>query len=143
MPTITWAGFSPTLGAGSANTVALTGTLVDGGSPLEKKIAQHMRRPQFRPLRRLLRVLDGNAVGGGGNAIENRTRVTANVVLGNVSQGGLIPIETVPLLGATTAGRVTATADQTRLNAMIDELTGPTSYPVDASGNGGGGKNGF
>ena len=141
--TITWTGYSPTLGPAGANNPATTGTLIDGSSSIEKKISQLMRKPQYRAQRRLLRVLNGNNVGSGGNAVENRTRVQARVNLTDNVQGGAIPIETVPLLGATVAGRVTATADQTQLNTMIDEIVYPSSYPADASGNGGGGKNGF
>lgn len=142
---VPWAGYSPTMGSQGAANPSTAGTLVDGVSPIEKKLSQLMRKPQFRLMRRLLRVLDGNAVGAGGNAVENRTRVQAQVVLGNISQGGLITIETVAGLGATVAGRVTATADQTQLNGMIDRLSSlaPASYPADAGGNGGGGKNGF
>ena len=141
--TVSWSGWSPTVGTSGSNVYSTAGTLVDGSSHIEKKISQWMRRPQFRSLRALLRTLDGNAVGGGGNVTNNKTRVQAQAILGTYAQGGLVTIETVPALGATTAGRVTATADQTQLNGMIDEIVYPSSYPADASGNGGGGKLGY
>jgi hypothetical protein len=140
MPTVSWTGFSPTMGANGANVNSLSGQLVDGESGIARKIAKWLARPQFRPVRELMRELNGVAVGGA-TAVENRSRVKAKQILNTpVAQGGLIEIETVPLLGATVAGRVTATADQTRINAMIDEINAPSSYPTDPSGNGGGGK---
>jgi hypothetical protein len=140
MPTVSWTGFSPTMGANGANVNSLSGTLVDGENPLTKKIAKLMNRQSFRPLRRLMRGLNGSAAGAV-TAIENRTQVKASQVLNTpVAQGGLIVLETVPLLGATVAGRVTAAADETRIDAMIDEINAPASYPTDPSGNGGGGK---
>lgn len=135
--TVTWTGYSPTLGAGSANTAALTGTLVDGSSPIEKKISALVRKPQFRKLRELMDDLNGAAVGAN-TALVTRARVEARVQLGNVSQGGLVPIETQTIIN-----RVTATADQTQINSILDDVVFPSPYPVDASGNGGGGKLGF
>lgn len=140
MPTVSWTGFSPTMGANGANVNSTSGQLVDGESSIAKKIAKLLARPGFRPVRRLMRELNG-AAAGANTAIENRTRVKAAQVLNTpVAQGGLIVLETVPLLGATVAGRVTAAADETRIDAMIDEINAPSSYPTDPSGNGGGGK---
>lgn len=139
--TISWTGYSPTMGASGANVASLAGSLVDGESGVAKKLAKLVIKPQLRPLRALLRVLNGNNVGAGGNAVSNRSRVQALVALNTpLINGGLVPIETVPLLGATVAGRVTATADQTRWNSILDEINAPSSYPTELSGNGGGGK---
>lgn len=141
MPTISWAGFSPTMGASGANIPSTAGTLQDGESHLARKIAALLRKPQFRAQRALLRVLNGNNVGAGGNAVSNRGRVKSKQALANTAAiGGSVEIENNFELGSSTSGRVTATADQTRLNAMIDEIVYPSTYPADASGNGGGGK---
>lgn len=139
--TTTWTGYSPTLSDAGASLPGLTGRLANGESFVDRKLAQLLRRQQYRPVRRLLRTLTGNAVGAGGNAVENRTRVRAQQEFADpTALGGVVPIETVPLLGATVAGRVTAAADQTRILAMIDALSAlaPASYPLDLSGNGGG-----
>lgn len=141
MPTISWSGYSPTMGSNGGANPSVAGQLVDGESNLTRKVAQLLRRTQLRGVRRLLRVLNGNNVGAGGNAVENRGQVTAVQAIPDYARlGGQVAIASVPLVGSTTAGRVTATADQTRVNAMIDESNAPASYPSDLSGNGGGNK---
>ena len=135
--TISWTGFSPTMGVNGANVNSLSGTLTDGRSHIEKKIAQWARRPQFRKLRELMDDLNG-AAAGANTALVTRGQVQARVQLGNVSQGGQVPIESFTVIN-----RVTAAADVTQINDMLDEVVYPSSYPADASGNGGGGKNGF
>lgn len=142
MPKATaFTGYTPTLSTASASVDGVSGSLIDGSSHLEKKISQAMRRPQFRPLRKLLRTLNG--VVAGTTAVENRVRVAANASLDDTTKfSGAVLIETVPLLGTTVAGRATVTADQTQINAMIDESNAPT-YVNDIGGNGAGANRGF
>lgn len=138
-PQTPFTGFTPTLGTGSANSPATSGALISGESNISPMIAQLRRKPQWRPLGRLLRQLVG--VAPGATAVENRTRVTAAQALNSVTtNGGLVPIETIPLLGTTVAGRATTAGDVTRLDGILDQVRWPTSYPTDGSGNGGGGK---
>ncbi len=68
-------------------------------------------------------------------ALSQRKRREASANLSQNVQGGVVSIETVDDIN-----RVTAAADVTRLLAAINESTQPSSYPTDASGNGGGGK---
>lgn len=86
-----------------------------------------------RSFRKILRALNGAAVGGA--ALSTRTRIVAPA--GAMQEGGVRAIETV-----TEINRVTTVADQTAINLEIDGLDTPT-FPREASGNSGGGKLGF
>jgi hypothetical protein len=88
-----------------------------------------LRTPGGRRLRRLLRTLNG--VAPGAMATENRTRVQHQ----QGSPGGLQIIETVPYIN-----RATTAADVSNINALLDRISYPSTYPVDVGGSGGGGK---
>ena len=81
-------------------------------------------------LRRLMFALLGNTPG---------TVAAGNEEAGSSgeqgSPGGLIPIETVTLVN-----RVTTVADVNAAQALLYRSVYPANYAVDASGNGGGGK---
>jgi len=68
------------------------------------------------------------------NFNEDVKQVTPNVQPGNpIVNGGLIPIAVNPLTPVTSANFI----------AYVEKANKPTTYPVDASGNGGGGKMGL
>jgi len=102
--------------------------------PLRRKMTRVMKRKSMAVINELMRELNGAAAGDA--ALAQHVRVQARQGLG-LDAGGVQPIETVDLLN-----RVTAAADVTAIETMLTEQRDPT-YPVDASGNGGGGKLGF
>jgi hypothetical protein len=82
----------------------------------------------------LIRALNGTA--SGGTATATHAQRTADPSLGQAySGGGAIAIATV-----NDVSRVTTAADVTLINAVLDKTFAPSPYPVDKSGNGGGGK---
>ena len=105
-------------------------------SSAEKKLLGIQLTPRGRKvLNKLMRALNG--VAAGANATSTVKQIAADVGLGQAySGGGLRVINTV-----TDINRNTVAADQTFINAILDLVSAPT-YPVDASGNGGGGKGG-
>lgn len=136
--TISWTGFSPTMGSNGGGTPSTSGSLMNGESFAADKISRMLRRPQYRAQRRLLRTLNG--VVAGSTAVENLSQVLGVQALNQpLAIGGLVPITSTPKLGATVAGRATTAADQTRLNNMIDRVVKPSTYVADLSGNGNGG----
>lgn len=102
--------------------------------PLRRKLTRVVKRKSMAVINELMRELNGATAGDA--ALAQHVRVTGAQVL-QTDAGGVRPIETVDLLN-----RVTAAADVTAIEAMLTEQRDPT-YPVDASGNGGGGKLGF
>ena len=103
----------------------------------ERRASIAMSRSGFRAVRRLILTLNGVAPGATATdtyaqAGTNQQGPTA------VGPGGVRNIDTI-----TTVNRVTAAGDVTTItNRIIDGLfvQAPSSYPTDASGNGGGGK---
>ena len=102
--------------------------------PLRRKMTRVMKRKSMKVLNELIQTLNG--VTAGSAALAQHVRVQARQGLG-LDAGGVQPIETVDLIN-----RVSATADQTLINAALTEQRDPT-YPVELSGNSGGGKLGF
>jgi len=102
--------------------------------PLRRKMTRVMKRKSMKVLNELIQTLNG--VTAGSAALAQHVRVQARQGLG-LDAGGVQPIETVDLIN-----RVSATADQTLINAALTEQRDPT-YPVEKSGNSGGGKLGF
>ena len=80
-------------------------------------------------LRRLITTLLGAAPGV--TATESKKQVKWD----QGSPGGLIPIETVPLVN-----RATNASDVNAINGLLFRSVSPVTYVADASGNGGGGK---
>jgi hypothetical protein len=76
-----------------------------------------------------------NGASAGGTATRTRTRVEAIPDVGAFVLGGKRNIVTETIIN-----RVTTTADKDALNTLYNGVFAPTSYPVDKSGNGGGGK---
>jgi len=102
--------------------------------PLRRKFTRVAKRKSMKVLNELIQTLNG--VVAGSTALATHTRVKARQAL-ELDLGGVQPIETVNLIN-----RVTVAGDQTLINATLTEQRDPT-YPVDLSGNGGGGKLGF
>lgn len=105
-------------------------------SSTEYHVARLLARSGFRGMRRAMKVLTGAAPGSA--ASETYVRVTAPTPFVDTTFGGVRAMETVTAnSGNTTAAQETYIEDKIldmRYNAN------PSSYPVDTSGNGGGGK---
>lgn len=107
-------------------------SLISGRDSKEAHISRLLRRGIGRRNLRLLRVLVNS--GTGASAVENRTWRAPQVDSDSI--GGAVTTEDRELVN-----RNTTAADQTAYNAAIfDRTVYPSSYPEDASGNGGGGK---
>ena len=102
--------------------------------PLRRKMTRVVKRKSMAVITELIRELNGTVAGD--TALAQHVRVQGAQILEN-DAGGVRPIETVDLIN-----RVTAAADVTDIETMFTEQRDPT-YPVDVSGNGGGGKLGF
>lgn len=105
-------------------------------SRLRTDMGQVFRRRAGRIMAQLIIQLTGSAPGN--IATVTHRRVAAPVSAGNpMSNGGRQTIETQTLLN-----RATTAADETRIDSDFSMMFGPSTYPVDRSGNGGGGKAG-
>lgn len=138
-PTVT--GYSPfyssTVGIASAGNEASYNAMTRvARSSTEYSIARLLARGGFRGMRRVMLVLTGAAAGSA--ASETHARVAAQTPFNIGSMGGARTIETV----TDNSGNTTA-AQETYIENNILNMryaANPTSYPVDAGGNGGGGK---
>jgi hypothetical protein len=127
---VPFAGWSPTLGVGQANSGAPTGAVqFNGFTQRDDADLKGLRTAGGRVLRRMLRVLTGSAAGP--TILETRTRVVAK----NGFAVGQPAVETINLIN-----RASTSNDNIQIDAWLDRVTAPTTYPVDLSGNGGGGK---
>lgn len=109
-----------------------------GRNAPEMDLSRVLARGGNRAFRRVLTTLNGSAVGS--TATETRARISAPAGLTqNAQLGGSRAIDTI-----TEINRVTATADMNYVAAVATRMfvQQPSSYAVDASGNGGGGKAG-
>ncbi len=107
-------------------------------SPLNRQLGRLLRKGS-RSMTRLREVIDtvksGESINGG--AAVTFKRVKEGAVAGDpTSGGGAVEIETVTQIAASQS---TTSADAATVNTLVDFDTQPT-YPVDKSGNGGGGK---
>ena len=105
-------------------------------SSLRKRMSILMRQRGNTALKELMLTTNGVAVGQA--ALATRTKVTGVSQLGELGIGGAVVIAAEDVVN-----RVSATADTTAIAAMLNETRAPATYPVDLSGNGGGGKGGF
>jgi hypothetical protein len=114
-------------------------SLQSGRNPLERQIGRILRKGTIS-LTRLNKVIDTIAAGtsiAGGAAVTYK-RITATADPGNpVTQGGVVPIQTVTTISASSS---TTAADATKIDQIVGFTAKPSAYPVDKSGNGGGGK---
>jgi hypothetical protein len=128
---VPWTGYSNTLGSGPANADATAGYVqMNGITQGDDRLAKMFRNGgKTLVLRRLMFALLGNTPG----TVAAETKKQIKWEQG--SPGGLIPIETVTLVN-----RVTTVADVNAAQALLYRSVFPANYAVDASGNGGGGK---
>ena len=128
---VPWTGYSNTLGSGAANADATAGTVYFNGiTQGDDRLAKMFRNGgKGLVLRRLMFALLGNTPGT--VAVETKKQIKWE----QGSPGGLITVETVPLVN-----RVTTAADVNAAQALLYRSVYPANYAVDASGNGGGGK---
>ncbi len=103
--------------------------------PLRRKMTRVAKRKSMKVLNELMRTLNGVVLGS--TALAQHVRVQARQGLG-LDLGGVQPVETVDLVN-----RATDAADITQIETLLTEQRDPATYPVDLSGNGGGGKLGF
>lgn len=109
-----------------------------GRTANERLIAFAVARSGFRGMRKAMRVLNGAAPGT--DATETFSRVSAPPAFADHLMGGVRTLEVVTAnSGVTTASQVTYIQDKI-IDMVFDQE--PGSYPVDTSGNGGGGKAG-
>lgn len=100
-----------------------------------RKIAQILRPRGARAMSSLLTALTGAAVGGTASATHKRIDHPDDTLTNLTAYAGDRTINTDTIIN-----RATVAGDETLIDALKDAKSGPTSYPVDASGNGGGGK---
>ena len=117
---------------------AANGYTLVGSEPVNMfaNAAKIMARSGRREVRRALYALTGATVGT--TATESYKQVDGpDGITNNAALGGLRTINTVTVIN-----RATITADQTKLQTMLNYgYSAPlSSYPTDTSGNGGGGK---
>lgn len=104
-----------------------------------KKIAKLLRKPGHR---KDIGLIDDafEQLGGASRSAKTYARVQAVSALNSLSNlGGTRTIETVTVTSAGTA----SAAEETQLETITTHDPQPSTYPVDLSGNGGGGKVGF
>lgn len=128
---VPFTGYSNTLGAGDATTPATSGYVqFNGVTQGDFYINQPLGLGgQVAGVLQLLYTLLGAAPG----TTATKTKKQVQHVTG--APGGAVPVETVTLVN-----RATTAADLAAFQAMFTRQNGPASYPVDLSGNGGGGK---
>lgn len=111
-----------------------THSLIETRSAIEQRVAKLLSVPQAsKALNELIQTLNGAAVGATASATDTRVKGDTSTFKSTIN-GGLRTMET-----KTYINRATTAADQTNLNALLQETYQPSSYPVDKSGNGGGG----
>ena len=104
--------------------------LLHNVTPLRGTLARLMRKRGMAVNRELIDELLG-AAAGANTALVNIARKTAE-------QGQQSAVATIA--NQTLVNRVTATADITAIEAILNTSFAPSTYPTDASGNAGGGK---
>jgi len=123
------AGFS-----GLFDTIQPSGHTLLETEPLRKRVSKLFRNEGLRSFKELMITLNGVAAGSA--ALAQFARAATFSTPGSApAGGGARTIDTVDAVN-----RVSATADQTAITAMLEEEFVPGSYPADPSGNGGGGQ---
>lgn len=103
-------------------------------APVEKKVNKYLRRSRYgaRQFRELLVTLVNGAVGA--TAADTVAQREAVADVDNNVQGGAVNI-----VDRTFINRATVASDVTAVNTALTHDSQPDTYPVDISGNGGGG----
>lgn len=124
---VTSTGFS-----GLFDTIQPTGHTLLDTDPQKQRLAKILRRNGARELNELMLTLNGAAAGEA--ALKQYSRVQFADDVGNpVAHGGARTIETVTVIN-----RVSAAADETAIDGILNETFAPSTYIEDAAGNGGG-----
>lgn len=137
---LSYTGYNGALTQVNGGGNGLSGSLIYGKNPVAVRIARELKGIKNLSYKTVMRAL---VQGGASQAIANGTWVRRQGITGISAQGGQIVMETATATGA--SGN-TAAADVTEVTAAVFDDTFalvPTSYPSDASGNGGGGKGKF
>jgi hypothetical protein len=131
---IAFTGYSPTLGGGDAATPSTSGYVYANGLfDQDSDLARILRNGgASAAVNRIVYALLGAAAGS------NATKTKPQVQHVTGAPGGLVPIETITLVN-----RNTTAADLVAVKALFDRTVFPSTYAVDAGGNGGGGKAGI
>jgi hypothetical protein len=128
---VPFTGYTNTLGTGQANQSGNAGYVMFNGTQQgDDRLAKMFRNGAMTSaVTQILYTLLGASVGS--IAAKQKTQVQWQ----QGSPGGLIPIETFYLID-----RATTANDLNAFQQLLKRITGPTTYPPDLSGNGGGGK---
>lgn len=138
MGTTSYSGYwSSSVGIASAgNEINYNAVSRTGRSSTEYHVARLLAKPGFRGMRRVMKVLTGAAPGSA--ASETYARIVAPTPFVDTTFGGARAVETV----TANSGNTTSAQETYIENNILDMRynANPSSYPVDTSGNGGGGK---
>jgi hypothetical protein len=110
-------------------------TLTNSRSALQREISNVFEKFGGQVDSALAIALCGAAPGA--TATRTRSRIRRDAASNNFDLGGRAIIETQTMIN-----RTTNAADRTALQLMFNNVYAPTVYPIDRSGNGGGGKAG-
>lgn len=116
---------------------AATYSMLYGRNSIEQMASMHLGKPGYRTVRRAMRALLG--AGTGSSKAESVTQIAPGTPFNDATHGGVRTVASVTLQ----SGNTTA-ADLTYVQGIVDRAFNMApaiaSYPVDISGNGGGGK---
>ena len=130
---IPFTGWSPTLAVGTAAVGSTSGAAQFNGLTQEDYFISTLllNNQANRATRQLFYALLGVATGAVANA--PYIRVQAQQAMNSpFDMGGIVPIESTTYIN-----RATTAADVSNLQAFLNRMPGPASYPPDLSGNGG------
>lgn len=118
-------------------------TYTQGGQKvsIERRISKLIRKPQMAAIKAVMRALNGAAAGAAALAtkplIDAQNTSPGVPTIAGTDLGGVRNVSTFNYIN-----RNTVASDQTYVDSLLNVRHGPAlaSYPVDLSGNGGGGK---
>lgn len=113
-------------------------------APTFRRISQALRRRSLTVLREVIDTVANGSSINGASAVTYK-QIAGDPLPGNsVSGGGRRTIETVTKVNASTTVGVPTTAipnvSAAQIDGLVDFKSAPSTYPTDASGNGGGEK---
>lgn len=104
-------------------------------SPLNRRISQALRRRSLTVLREVIDTVSAGQSINGAAAVTYKQRAGDPLPGNAVSGGGRAVIEDVTKISAASS---TTAAQVTQVDGLVDFKSAPSTYPTDASGNGGG-----
>lgn len=127
-----WSGFWNNTGP----TVGTYSFLTPLRGPLDRAIGRVLKRRSNIRLREVIdTVVAGSSINGAAAVTYQRVKAVPSAGV-PVSGGGKVDIETVTVIPGASS---TTAADAAQVDAIVAFSNAPSSYPVDLSGNGGGG----